>query len=96
MDSFIETMSGAVVGWRIMSELRGDSGSDAARIERRTSRIAGALLLLLAAYIVVDATMRLLGYGAEPQSSAVGIMVTTAALVVMPPLAWLKLPLHAN
>jgi divalent metal cation (Fe/Co/Zn/Cd) transporter len=91
MDSFIETMSGAVVGWRILSELRGDLGSNAARIERRTSRMAGALLLLLAAYIVVDAAMRLLGYGAEPQSSAVGIIVTAAALVVMPPLAWLKL-----
>ncbi|MBV8056023.1 MAG: cation transporter [Deltaproteobacteria bacterium] len=90
MDSFIETMSGAVVGWRFMSELRGELGSHAARIERTTSKMAGGLLLL-AAYIVVDAALRLLGYGAEPQSSAIGIIVTAAALVVMPVLAWLKL-----
>jgi divalent metal cation (Fe/Co/Zn/Cd) transporter len=91
MDSFIETMSGAVVGWRFVSELRGELGSHAARIERTTSKMAGGLLLLLAVYIVVDAAMGLLGYGAEPQSSAIGIIVTAAALVAMPVLAWLKL-----
>jgi len=48
--------------------------------------MAGALLLLLAAYITVDAAVRFLGYGAEPKSSAVRIIVTAAALVVMPPL----------
>jgi divalent metal cation (Fe/Co/Zn/Cd) transporter len=91
MDSFIETMSGAVVGWRFVSELRGELGSQAAHIERTTSKMAGGLLLLVAAYIVVDAALRLLGSGAEPQASAIGIIVTAAALVVMPVLAWLKL-----
>jgi hypothetical protein len=33
-------MSGAVFGWQILSELRGDLGSDAAHIERRTSGMA--------------------------------------------------------
>jgi divalent metal cation (Fe/Co/Zn/Cd) transporter len=91
MDSFIETMSGAVVGWRLVRELRGDVGSHTARIEHRTSRIAGGLLLILAAYIVLDAAMRLLGHGAEPRSSMLGIVVTAAALLVMPILAWFKL-----
>jgi len=91
MDSFIETASGALLGWRLVTELRGDSGNHTARIERPTSRVAGGLLLLLAAYILIDAAVRLLGYAAGPQSSAVGIIVTAAALVVMPVLGWLKL-----
>jgi divalent metal cation (Fe/Co/Zn/Cd) transporter len=91
MDSFIETASGAILGWRLVRELRGDSGNHAAQIERRTSRVAGGLLLLLAAYILIDAGVRLLGYAVEPRSSAVGVIVTAAALVVMPVLAWLTL-----
>ena len=91
MDSFIETTSGALIGWRLMKEFRGESGEHAAGIERRTSRVAGGLLLLLAAYIVIDAGVRFLGHDAEPQSSAIGIVITAAALVVMPVLAWLKL-----
>jgi divalent metal cation (Fe/Co/Zn/Cd) transporter len=91
MDSFIETTSGALVGWRLLRELRGDSGNDSSRIEQRTSRAAGGLLLLLAAYIVIDAGLRLFGYTAEPRSSVLGIIVTAAALVIMPILGWFKL-----
>jgi divalent metal cation (Fe/Co/Zn/Cd) transporter len=91
MDSFIETASGALLGWRFVRELRGNSGNHAVQIERRTSRVAGGLLLLLAAYILIDAGVRLLGYAAEPRSSVVGVIVTATALVVMPVLAWLKL-----
>jgi divalent metal cation (Fe/Co/Zn/Cd) transporter len=91
MDSFIETTSGVFVGWRLISELRNDNGEQTANIERRTVRLAGGLLLLLAAYIVIDAGGRLFGYRAEPQPSMIGIIVAAAALVAMPALAWLKL-----
>jgi divalent metal cation (Fe/Co/Zn/Cd) transporter len=90
MDSFIETTSGALLGWRLVSELRNDSGEQAANIERRMLRVAGGLLLLLAAYIMIDAGARLFGYGAEPRPSEIGIIVTAAALVAMPVLALLK------
>jgi hypothetical protein len=39
MDSFIETTSGALLGRRLVSELRNDSGEQAANIERRTLRV---------------------------------------------------------
>ena len=91
MDSFIETTSGVFVGWRLISELRNGDGEQVANIERRTVRLAGGLLLLLAAYIVIDAGARLFGYRAEPQPSMIGIIVAAAALVAMPALAWLKL-----
>jgi cation diffusion facilitator family transporter len=91
IDSFVETASAGVVAWRLGAEARGRSPEAAERIERTASRVAGALLLLLAAYIVIDAGRRLLGFGAEAQESLVGIVLTSASLLVMPFLGWAKL-----
>jgi len=91
VDSFIETTSAAVVGWRLHVESRGSSPEATERIERVSSRIAGALLLALAAYITVDAGRRLLGWGREAETSIVGIALTAVSLVVMPFLGWAKL-----
>jgi len=95
IDSFVETASGAVVGWRLRAELRGHADEERAEVlERRAGRIAGALLLALAVYIVIiviDAGRRLLGFGAEAQESRVGIVLTTISAAVMPALGWAKL-----
>ena len=91
IDSFIETTSGAVVGWRLRDELRGRSAGNAEHVERRAARIAGALLLVLALYIVVDAVGRLMGFGARARESPLGIGVTVVSLIVMPVLAHSKL-----
>ena len=54
VDSFVETASGAVVGWRLRSELRSHADEASAEaLERRAGRIAGVLLLGLALYIIV-------------------------------------------
>jgi divalent metal cation (Fe/Co/Zn/Cd) transporter len=90
-DSFVETTSGALVGWRLRDELRGGGGERAERVERIVARIAGVLLLLLAAYILIDAGRRLLGAGAPARESAVGIALTAISLVVMPVLGRAKL-----
>ncbi len=92
VDSFVETASGAVVGWRFREELvGGDDEERAEKLERWAARVAGALLLALAVYIVLDAGRRLLGYGAEPHESLIGIVLTAISLVVMPLLGWAKL-----
>jgi len=92
IDSFVETASGAVVGWRIRTELVGsDDEERVEKLERLATRVAGALLLALAVYIVLDAGRRLLGYGAEPHESFIGIALTAISLVVMPLLGWAKL-----
>jgi cation diffusion facilitator family transporter len=92
IDSFVETASGAVVGWRLRVETRGRRDAEAMeRLERRAGRIAGALLLGLAGYIVIDAGRRLLGFGSEPHESLVGIVLTAISLIVMPALGWAKL-----
>ena len=90
VDSFIETASAAVVGWRLRAELQGGA-RDVERIERIAARVAGALLLALAAYLVWDAGRRLIGFGGEAQESRLGIAVTALSLVAMPLLAWAKL-----
>jgi len=92
IDSFVETARGAVVGWRLWAEFTGRG--DAERIEQMehgAGRIAGTLLLALAAYILVDAGRRLFGFGAEARESLVGIVLTAISLIVMPVLGWVKL-----
>lgn len=91
IDSFIETASAVVVGWRFLEELRHRSPERAERAERVAGLIAGSLLLLLALYITVDALRRLLGHGARSEESLVGIVLTAISLVVMPVLGWAKL-----
>lgn len=92
IDSFVEMASGAVVLGRLHAELNGradETGIEA--LERRAGRIAGALLLALALYIIVDAGRRLLGFGAEARESWLGIVLTAISAVVMPMLGWAKL-----
>src|SRR5215468_4230106 len=49
IDSFVETTSGAVVGWRLRAELLGNADEERVEaLERHTARVAGALLLALA------------------------------------------------
>jgi divalent metal cation (Fe/Co/Zn/Cd) transporter len=91
IDSFVETASGAVVGWRLLAELRVQSADRAEQVERRASRIAGGLLLALAVYILIDASRRLAGFGPQPAESIVGIVLTAISLVAMPLLGWAKL-----
>lgn len=91
VDSFIETTSGLVVAWRCGRELRGLDQQRVEQIEARASVIAGGLLLGLAAYIVVDAGRRLLGYGEAADASLLGIALTGISLLVMPLLGWAKI-----
>jgi divalent metal cation (Fe/Co/Zn/Cd) transporter len=91
IDSFVETASAGVVGWRMLAELRHGAGPGSHALERRTSRVAGGLLLVLGLYLVVDAGRRLLGFGEEAGVSRLGIAVTAFALAGSPVLGWAKL-----
>jgi len=64
------------------------------KAERGASRIAGALLLVLAVYVVAVSALTLLGYS-EPKSSYLGIVILLAAAVGMPFLAKEKRKLSA-
>jgi divalent metal cation (Fe/Co/Zn/Cd) transporter len=79
--SVIEIVSACVLIWRLSVELRrGRVFSEAA--ERRASRIAGALLFVLALYVVAGATWGLWQHqGAE--FSTPGLILTVAAIPIM-------------
>ena len=89
IDSVIELISAGVLIWRLAVELRhGQAFSEHA--ERVASRIGGALLFALAAYVVASAAWGL--WTREGQAfSWPGLAVTAAAIPIMYALAQRKL-----
>jgi cation diffusion facilitator family transporter len=91
IDSFVESASAIVVGWRFSYEMSGRSQEQTEKAELWAARIAGTLLLILAIYLLIDSARRIFGLGCEPESSPVGIGLTTISLVIMPMLARAKM-----
>jgi divalent metal cation (Fe/Co/Zn/Cd) transporter len=83
VDSFVETISGGVLIWRLGSEQRG--GLDEAsieRIERRAEVLVGVAFMLLAAYVAFE-SIRTLVAAEAPDASPVGIVLTLVSIGVM-------------
>jgi divalent metal cation (Fe/Co/Zn/Cd) transporter len=83
IDSFVESVSGLILIWRLRAEIGGDR--DEATIEameRRAERLVGLSFFALAAYITFDAVTTLLA-GDRPEASPVGIALTMVSIVVM-------------
>ncbi len=81
IDSLIELASAGVLVWRLTIELR--YGQTFAEIAERTaSRIAGALLFTLAAYVVGSASWKL-WTGAGAEFSLPGFILSVAAIPMM-------------
>jgi divalent metal cation (Fe/Co/Zn/Cd) transporter len=87
-DSAVELLSATVVLWRFRANLA------QGRAERNASRVAGALLFALTAYVIVVSAMSLLGQNA-PRPTYAGIVILIAAATVMPWLAKEKRKLSA-
>lgn len=83
VDSFVETISGAVLVWRLGAEARGRLDEAVVeRFEHRAERLVGVAFLLLAAYVAFEAVRSLLG-GEAPDASPIGIALTALSIVVM-------------
>jgi divalent metal cation (Fe/Co/Zn/Cd) transporter len=81
-DSGIELLSAVVVLRRFRAHaVRADADA-----ERRAARVAGALLFILAAFVVVTSALSLLGHS-EPKPTILGIVILIAAAAIMPWLA---------
>ncbi len=87
-DSAIELLSALAVLWQFQT------GNPNERTERTASRIAGASLFLLAAYVLAASLMALVGHS-EPKPSYFGVAVLIAAAAIMPWLASEKRRLSA-
>jgi len=79
-DSAIELFSAIIVLWRFRSK------PDSAVAEKLAARVAGGLLFVVAACVIVSSGLSLLGYR-EPQPSFAGIILLIVAAVGMPWLA---------
>ena len=86
IDSVIEFVAALVVLRAFRAEQTGRGGTER---EQRARRVIGITFFLLAAYIVADAGYTLIT-ASRPESSAAGIAVSAAALLVMPTLSALK------
>lgn len=83
VDSFVETISGLVLAWRLRAEDRGTLGESALeRVERRAEVLVGVAFLVLAAYVIVE-SVRTLVAGEAPDASPVGIALTAISIAVM-------------
>jgi divalent metal cation (Fe/Co/Zn/Cd) transporter len=89
LDSVIELVSAGVLIWRLTVELQ-QRQEFSEHAERIASRIAGALLLLLAAYVVVAAVWRL-WTGSGEELSWPGFILCLVAIPAMRYLARRKL-----
>jgi divalent metal cation (Fe/Co/Zn/Cd) transporter len=79
-DSAVELLSAAIVFWGFYSP------SQREHAEGRTSKIAGGLLFVLAAFVVAASVLTLLGR-LEARPSRVGIALLVLAAIIMPWLA---------
>jgi divalent metal cation (Fe/Co/Zn/Cd) transporter len=87
-DSAIELLSAAIVLWGFRSQ------ATQALTGRSVDRVVGALLLILAAYVVAISTLTLAGHR-EPKSTILGIAILIAAAIIMPVLSREKRKLSA-
>jgi divalent metal cation (Fe/Co/Zn/Cd) transporter len=79
-DSAIELFSAIIVLCRFRAK------SDLALAEQLAARLAGGLLFVVAAFVIVSSGLSLLGYR-EAQTSVIGIIVLIVAAIGMPWLA---------
>jgi VIT1/CCC1 family predicted Fe2+/Mn2+ transporter len=86
-DSAVELLSAAVVLWRFRSPSRGEHE------ERWADRIAGGLLFIFAAFVILTSVLTLLGR-VEALPSHIGIMLLILAAVVMPTKRFSRASLH--
>jgi divalent metal cation (Fe/Co/Zn/Cd) transporter len=79
-DSAVELLSASIVFWGFYSPSQREHG------EERTSKIAGGLLFVLAAFVVTASALTLWGH-VEARPSRIGIALLVLAAVIMPWLA---------
>ena len=87
LDSGIESAAAVLVGLRLAARLRHGEADEAK--ERRTLKAVAVTFFALAAYVVVEGVLSLVG-GEEPDTSVVGMVLLAASIVVMPLLARAK------
>jgi len=90
LDSLVDGGASVALVWRFQQEAHGDRPGH--ELERRAAGVVAALLGLIALYLAVRATIALTEHEG-PSATPVGIVVTTASILVLPVLGLNKLRL---
>ena len=89
LDSVVELVSAGVLLWRLSLEARDSNTERAQRAEHQAALVVGVTLGLLCLYVLGTSVYGLVTH-AKPEGSLVGILVSAAAVLVMPGLAFIK------
>lgn len=89
LDSLVELASAGVLVWRLRAEFGEGNEEETESVEHRAAGLVGWSLLLLAAYIAIDAGWALWHHD-TPRTSPFGMLIAGAALVIMPVLVMYK------
>jgi cation diffusion facilitator family transporter len=88
LDSFVESLSGCVMIWRLRKHGTMEEEEEE-RVEARATRLIGYTFLVLGAYVLYESVKKL--YFREiPEPSILGIIIAAVSLIVMPVLFWMK------
>jgi divalent metal cation (Fe/Co/Zn/Cd) transporter len=83
IDSFVESVSGSVLTWRLRAEVGGDADEERVeQVERQASRLVGVSFAVLAAYVAFEAVQTLVAQE-RPSASPVGMALTTVSIMAM-------------
>jgi divalent metal cation (Fe/Co/Zn/Cd) transporter len=81
-DSVVESLSGAILMWRLSVERRGSAAGRAESVERRARRMVAVSMWVLAVYVASQSLVGLLA-GEAAEASPVGIGLAVASLATM-------------
>jgi divalent metal cation (Fe/Co/Zn/Cd) transporter len=83
VDSFVESISGSVLIWRLRAEAGGQADQERIeQVEHRASRLVAASFAALALFVAFEAAQTLLARE-RPSASPIGIALTAVSIVVM-------------
>ena len=88
LDSFVESLSGSVMIWRLKKNGRISKGEEE-RVEKKAVRFVAYTFFILGAYVLYESIKKL--YVHEiPDPSLLGIVIAVISIIVMPILFYLK------
>lgn len=87
-DSFIESMSGSVMIWRLSKHGKITEEEEEA-VEAKAANYVGVTFFILAAYVLYEAVTSLVARDI-PDQSLIGIVIALLSLLIMPALAYFK------
>ncbi len=88
LDSFVESLSGAVMIWRFRPH-PGRTPEEEERLEKKAVKLVGYTFFILAAYVLYE-SLEKLWLQEAPDPSLLGIIIAIVSLVLMPALFFYK------